>query len=149
MTLDQLADRLTTRMVVHEAVSIALVAVSMFVIWSGPGSAWGSVLLVAVGLVVAARVWRMPRDLVPVPTDTATDPDSAGKQMTALANRTMTHLQLPTAAGFVLSLLAGGWQPVMFGSLVTIAGFTFFGPSRTRLAAWRDRLEAVGGKTGL
>lgn len=149
MTLDGLAHRLNQRMLMHEALSVAVVAVSMFLIWSGPGSAWGGVFVVLIGLIVAARLWRLPGSLEPVPTDTATDPEAAARQLTALANRTMTHLQVPTVAGFVMSLLAGGWQPAMFGSLVTIAGFTFFGPSRTRLATWRDRLESAGGKTGL
>ncbi len=150
-TLDQLAGKLITRMVVNEMLCVAAVALSMFVLWYGhAGSAVGSVLVVLVGAIVIARAWNMAsRTLNPVPTDTATDPAAAAKQLTDLANRMMRLMMVPTGAGLLATLVSWGWQPVFFGALISIAGFTFFGPSRTRLAAWRDKLENSGGKTGL
>lgn len=150
MTLDRLADRLITKMVINEVVSVAIVALSMFVIWSGPGGQWGTVFAVIAGVIAIARVWTLPgRELTQVPMESATDPNAAAAEMTDLANKTMLLLQIPTAVGFLASIMSGGWQPVVVGSLITIAGFTFFGPSRTRLASWRDRMENGGGKTGL
>ncbi len=151
VTLDQLAGRLTTRMVINEVICVALVALSMFVVWYGqPGGPAGSAVVLLSGAIVIARAWNMPtRDLKPVPTDTSTDPESAAKQLTALANRMMKLMMIPTGVGLVATLISWGWQPVFFGGLISIAGFTFFGPSRTRLANWRDKLENAGGKTGL
>lgn len=150
MTLDRLAGRLSTRMVVYEVICVAAVALAMFVLWSEPGSPVGTVLVLLAGAVVIARAWNMAsRDLKPVPTDTSTDPDAAAKQLTVLANRMMKLVILPTGVGLLATLISWGWQPVFFGALISIAGFTFFGPSRTRLAAWRDKLEDAGGKTGL
>lgn len=150
MTLDRLAQQLSNRMVIHEVVAVGLVALSMLVIWSGPGGPVGTVAVLAISVIVIARVWTMPaRDLPQVPTETATDPNAAAERMTALANRTMRTLQVPAVAGFVATIISGGWQPVVFGALISISGFTFFGPSRTRLSLWRDRMEETGGKTGL
>lgn len=148
--LDQLADGLTTKMTVREVITVAVVALSMFVLWSGPGGPWGTVLVLLVGAIVVARAWMMPgRELHTVPPDSATDPNAAAQQLEALAGRMMNTLMIPTVAGLLGGLLSGGWQPVVFGALITIAGFTFFGPSRTRLALWREKIEAAGGKTGL
>lgn len=150
MTLDQLAGRLINRMVINEVVCVGIVAFAMFVLWDEPGGPWGTVVVLLVSAIVIGRAWTMPgRELKPVPTDTATDPNSAADQMSTLASRTMRTLMVPTVVGFVATVVSWGWQPVVFGALVSIAGFTFFGPSRTRLAGWRDRLEDQGGKTGL
>jgi hypothetical protein len=148
--LDQLATSLTTRMVVREVIAVAVVALAMFVLWPGPGGPVGTMLVLLVGAIVVARAWMMPgRELRPVPADSATDPNAAAQQMEALAGRMMNTLMIPTVVGLLGTLLSQGWQPVMFGALITIACFTFFGPSRTRLAAWREKIEADGGKTGL
>ncbi|MFW6203487.1 MAG: hypothetical protein ACOC96_00820 [Actinomycetota bacterium] len=151
MTLDQLAAKLSTRMLVNEVLCVGAVALSMFVLWYGQaGTPLGSALVVLAGAIVIARAWNMAgRTLSPVPTDTSTDPAAAAKQLTDLANRMMRLMMLPTGVGLLASLVSWGWQPVFFGALISIAGFTFFGPSRTRLAAWRDKLENAGGKTGL
>jgi hypothetical protein len=150
MTLDRLAERLITRMVVHEVICVALVALSMFLIWSGPGRPWGTIIVLIVGVIVIARVWGLPdRDLQRFTMDTATDPDGAAEQMQRLADKTLKTLLIPTFVGFLATVLSGGWQPVFFGALISIGGYTFFGPSRTRLSVWRDRMEDGGGKTGL
>ncbi len=150
MTLDRLADQLIPRMVVYEGVCIGLVALSMFVLWDGPGNPWGTVIVLIVSLVVIGRVWTMPsRELRQVPSETATDPNSAAAEMTALAVKTMRTLMVPTAVGFAATLVSWGWNPVFAGALISIAGFTFFGPSRTKLASWQIKMEEAGGKTGL
>lgn len=150
MTLDTLADLLTRRMITHEVVTVIIVALSMFVIWNGPGGPVGTVLVVAVGAVLVLFAWAMPASaLQGVRMDTVLDPNAAADQMTALAKRTLRTLQVPVVLGFLLAPISGGWQPVVFGALISIGGFTFLGPSRTRLAAWRDRMEDAGGKTGL
>jgi hypothetical protein len=150
MTLDRLAEQLSPRMIAYEAVCVGLVALSMFVLWDGPGSPWGTVIVLAVSLIVIGRVWIMPsRELPRVPSESATDPNRAADDMTALANKTMKTLMVPTIVGFVATLVSWGWNPVFAGGLVSIAGFTFFGPSRTKLASWQIRMEEQGGKTGL
>ncbi|HEU4544202.1 MAG TPA: hypothetical protein VFR23_23930 [Jiangellaceae bacterium] len=150
MTLDRLAQQLSPRMVVYEAVCVGLVALSMFVLWDGPGSPWGTVIVLAVSFVVIGRVWIMPsRELPRVPSESATDPNRAAEEMSVLANKTMKTLMVPTVVGFAATLVSWGWNPVFAGALVTIAGFTFFGPSRTKLASWQIRMEEAGGKTGL
>ncbi len=150
MTLDRLAEQLIPRMVVYEAVSVGLVALSMFVLWEGPGNPWGTVIVLAVSFVVIGQAWVMPsRELRPVPSESATDPNSAATEMSALANKTMKILMVPTVVGLLATLVSWGWNPVFAGALVSIAGFTFFGPSRTKLASWQTRMEATGGKTGL
>ncbi len=150
MTLDRLADQVIPRMVVYEGVCIGLVALSMFVLWDGPGNPWGTVIVLNVSLVVIGRVWTMPsRELRQVPSETATDPNSAAAEMTALAVKTMRTLMVPTAVGFAATLVSWGWNPVFAGALISIAGFTFFGPSRTKLASWQIKMEEAGGKTGL
>lgn len=149
-SLDQLAARLTTKMVAREVVAVAVVALAMFVLWSGPGGPWGTVIVFLVGALIIVRAWTMPgRELQAVPPDSATDPNGAAEQLEALAGRMMNTLMIPTVVGVICALLSRGWQPVVFGALITIAGFTFFGPSRTRLAGWREVLESRGGKTGL
>ena len=150
MTLDRLAEQLNPRMVVHEMVCVGLVALSMFVLWDGPGNPWGTVIVLAVSFVAIAKVWIMPgRELPRVPSDSATDPNRAADDMTVLANKTMKTLMVPTIVGMVATLMSGGWNPIFAGALVSIAGFTFFGPSRTKLASWQFRMEEKGGKTGL
>lgn len=150
MSLDGLAHRLTTKMVIREFVAVGIVALAMFVLWTGPGGPLGTVIVLIVGAVVIARAWTMPgRDLIPVPTDSATDPNAAAQQLEILGGRMLNTLMIPTLAGLLAGLLSGGWQPVVFGALISIAGFTFFGPSRTRLSIWREKIEASGGKTGL
>lgn len=150
VSLDELADRLSTKMVVREVIVVAVVALAMFVVWDEPGRATGTVLVFLVGAAVIARALFMPvRDLAPVPTDSAMDPAGAAQQLEGLAGRMMTNLMIPTVAGLIAGIIAGGWQPVIFGALITIAGFTFFGPSRTRLAGWREQIESGGGRTGL
>lgn len=137
-------------MLVYEVICVAALALAMFVVWSDPGGPVGTVPVLLTGAIVIARAWNMAeRDLTPVPTDTATDPGAAAKQLTALANRMMRFMMVPIAVSLLATLLSWGWQPVFFGALISIAGFTFFGPSRTRLANWRDKLENAGGKTGL
>lgn len=150
MTLDRLAEQLNPRMIAHEAVCVSLVALSMFILWDGPGSPWGTVIVLAVSFIVIGRVWIMPsRELPRVPSESATDPNRAADEMTALANKTMKTLMLPTIVGLAATLVSWGWNPVFAGGLVSIAGFTFFGPSRTKLASWQIRMEEQGGKTGL
>jgi hypothetical protein len=89
------------------------------------------------------------RELPRVPSESATDPNRAADEMTVLANKTMKTLMLPTLVGLVATVVSWGWNPVFAGALVSIAGFTFFGPSRTKLASWQIRMEEQGGKTGL
>jgi hypothetical protein len=152
MTLDELSSGLTRRMVMHEVACVGLVALSMFLIWRGPGpgSPWGTVVVLLIGTIVIGRVWAMPGvELKKVPQDTATDPNAAATQMQRLADRTLKNLLFPTIVGFVATLLSWGWQPVFFGALISVGGYTFLGPSRTRLSIWRDRMEELGGKTGL
>jgi hypothetical protein len=150
MTLDRLAAQLIPRMVVYGAVCVGLVALSMFVLWNGPGNPWGTVIVLAVSFIVIGRVWIMPgRELPRFPSDSATDPNRAAQEMTVVANKTMKTLMLPTVVGFVATLISWGWNPVFAGALASIAGFTFFGPSRTKLASWQVRMEEAGGKTGL
>jgi hypothetical protein len=152
MTLDRLAEQLIPRMVMYGAVCVGLVALSMFVLWrgEGPGSPWGTVIVLIVSFVVIGRVWIMPsRELPQIPSDTATDPNGAAKRMAEVANKTLKMLMLPTVVGFAATLISWGWNPVFAGALVSIAGFTFFGPSRTKLASWQFRMEEKGGKTGL
>ena len=150
MTLDRLAAQLNPRMIVYEAVCVGLVALSMFVLWDEPGTPWGTVIVLAVSFVVIGRVWVMPsRELPRVPSETATDPNRAAEQMTAVADKTMKNLMVPTVVGLASTLVSSGWNPVFAGALVSIAGFTFFGPSRNKLASWQIRMEEEGGKTGL
>ncbi|HEX5995072.1 MAG TPA: hypothetical protein VFY84_08025 [Jiangellales bacterium] len=150
MTLDRLAEQLNPRMVAYEMVCVGLVALSMFVLWDSPGSPWGTVIVLAVSFVVIGKVWIMPgRELPRVPSETATDPNRAAEDMTTLANKTMKNLMLPTLIGMLAALVSWGWNPVFAGALVSIAGFTFFGPTRTKLASWQIRMEEQGGKTGL
>lgn len=150
MSLDSLAHQLNTKMVVREGVVVAIVALAMFVLWDGPGRASGTILVFIAGALMVARGLIMPgRDLAPVPADSATDPNAAAKQLEVLAGRMMTNVMIPTVAGLLAGIISSGWQPVVFGALISIAGFTFFGPSRTRLAGWRERIEEAGGKTGL
>jgi hypothetical protein len=150
MTLDRLAAQLNPRMIVYEAVCVGLVALSMFVLWDEPGTPWGTMIVLAVSFVVIGRVWVMPsRELPRVPSETATDPNRAAEQMTAVADKTMKNLMVPTVVGLAATLVSSGWNPVFAGALVSIAGFTFFGPSRNKLASWQIRMEEEGGKTGL
>ena len=150
MTLDRLAEQLSRRMLVYGMLCVGLVALSMFVLWDDPGSPWRTVIVLAVRFVVIGKVWMMPsRELPRVPSETATDPNRAAQDMTTLANKTMKNLMLPTIVGMLANLVSGGWNPVFAGALVSIAGFTFFGPSRTKLASWQIRMEEQGGKTGL
>lgn len=150
MTLDRLAEQLIPRMVIYEGVCVGLVALSMFVLWEGPGNPWGTVIVLAVSFVVIGQAWIMPsRELTQFPSDSATDPDRAAREMTALANKTMRTLMAPTAVGLLATLVSWGWNPVFAGAFVSMAGFTFFGPSRTKLASWQTRMESAGGKTGL
>lgn len=135
---------------VREVIAVAVVALAMFVLWRDPGSALGTVVVFIVGALVIVRAWTMPaRELRTVPPDSATDPNAAAQQLETVAGRMMNILMIPTAVGLLATLISRGWQPVVFGALITIAGFTFFGPFRTKLAGWRDTIEAKGGKTGL
>lgn len=150
MSLDTLAHQQNAKMLVREGIVVVIVALAMFVIWDSPGGASGTILVFLAGAVMVARGLIMPaRNLAPVPVDSATDPDAAARQLELLAGRMMTNVMIPTFAGLLAGIISGGWQPVVFGALISIAGFTFFGPSRTRLAGWRERIESAGGKTGL
>ncbi|HEX6335668.1 MAG TPA: hypothetical protein VFZ85_01825 [Jiangellaceae bacterium] len=150
MTLDRLAEQLNSRMLGYGAVCVGLVALSMFVLWDGPGTPWGTVIVLAVSFYIIGRVWIMPgRELPRVPSESATDPNRAADDMTALADKTMKLLMVPTIVGMLATLVSGGWNPIFAGAFVSIAGFTFFGPTRTKLASWQIRMEEQGGKTGL
>ncbi len=135
----------------REAIAIAVVALSMFVLWPGrAGSPAGTVIVLLISALVIARAWTLPgRELHPIPPDAPSDPNAAAQQLEALARRMMNLVMIPTVVGLLATLVSQGWQPAMFGALITIAGFTFFGPFRTRLARWRERIEAEGGTTGL
>ena len=150
MTLDDLASHYTPRILVNEAVCVVLLALNMFVIWSGPGGPWGNVETFLLGAFVIGRVWWLPnRHLRPVGRNGAIDPVGAANSLRKVADPALRQLLYPTLIGFAATLLSRGWLPVFFGALMSLSGYTFLGPFRSQLGRWRDRLELEGGKTGL
>lgn len=150
MTLEDLAAHFTPRILINEVLCVVLLALNMFLLWDGPGGPWGVIVTVVLSLIIVARVWRLPRThLRPVDRDAAIDPEGAAKTLRKVADPALRQLLFPTLIGFAATLLSRGWLPVFVGALVSLGGYTFFGPFRSQLGRWRDRLELEGGKTGL
>lgn len=135
---------------INEAVCVAILALNMFLLWDVPGGPWGVVVTVVLSILVVAQVWWLPRKhLRPILRDAAIDPEGSAKILRKVADPALRQLLFPTLIGFAATLLSGGWLPVFFGALISLGGYTFFGPFRSQLGRWRDRLEMEGGKTGL
>jgi hypothetical protein len=150
MTVDDLASYYTPRIVVNEVFCVLLLALNMFIIWSGPGGPWGTIVTLVLGSFVIARVWWRPnRYLRPVRRDAPIDRAAAIQALRKVSDPALRQLLYPTLIGFAATLLSWGWLPVFIGALMSLAGYTFLGPFRSQIGRWRDRMEFEGGKTGL
>ncbi|AYY13860.1 hypothetical protein EF847_15300 [Actinobacteria bacterium YIM 96077] len=148
-TLDALGAELRWILLVL-ATSAVLMSMIVLLMYTEPGAPWGAVVTAVVGCALAATAWLIPRRrLAPMEPGGRAEPLASARTLRSLGILVMVVTEVPAVVGIVASVLAAGWLPAFVGGVLATGAMLLLGPTKMRLSAWKDCLEASGARTGL
>lgn len=127
-----------------------LLSVIVLLTFTEVGGVWGFSVTLVVGLVLVTAAWLVPGlTLSPLDPGERADPVEAARVLRSAGVLAMVLGEAPVLAGLVVSFVIGGWLPALVGGVLGTSALLILGPTKARLAAWKERLESRGARTGL
>jgi hypothetical protein len=148
-SLDSLGNQLRPVLLAMAGGAVLMIVVVLLA-FAEAGTATDLLIVLAFGAAMVVAAWLLPTALLsPLDPAQRADPVEATRLLRTSSFLAMALAETPVLAGVVMSFVVNGWLPAMVGGIIGTTALLSLGPTRTRLVAWKERLEANGARTGL